>query len=443
MKNNLFDNFVSEKLSGYKPEVPSHIWDNIAAKNGDKKPPVFWLSALGKAAAIFLLLSLLGGAGYYFTKNGKSTKQGVVKKETTQPLNNVALENNTTATNEQDIIPTKKLENNAIEPIQPNQTKNDIVKIKETKNEVQASSYNKKVNVKQQTKVAITPSEIENDRNELVFGNALSIKPVTMEKKLISDFSLNKASLIKTNIPIKLFIPCPEAEKDAAGNKKYIEAYAGPDYTFNDYEDTGFAYIEKRKSSTALNFAYSAGLRYTKVFSNGISMRVGLNYSHINEKFFAKNGYEISRVFSINSVGDTTSNYLLSTPKYEKSTNTYNSIDIPVQMGYELGNGRFHVNISAGASINIVSKQKGSVIVENGLAANISASTTKADYKYKTNAGVSFLGSASVYYKVNESLHLMLEPYIRYSLSPITKSEITFKQKTHTAGLRIGIRKDL
>ena len=63
-------------------------------------------------------------------------------------------------------------------------------------------------------------------------------------------------------------------------------------------------------------------------------------------------------------------------------------------------------------------------------------------YQYKTKTGVSFIGAASVYYKLNESVHLMAEPYVRLSLSPATKPDITHKEKFHTTGIRLGIRKD-
>jgi hypothetical protein len=78
-----------------------------------------------------------------------------------------------------------------------------------------------------------------------------------------------------------------------------------------------------------------------------------------------------------------------------------------------------------------------------GNPVDISTGKSNSVYSYKTNAGVSFLGSFSVYYKLNDRFHLLAEPYLRYGLSAITKTDISLKQKNHTAGLRLGLRMDL
>ena len=59
-----------------------------------------------------------------------------------------------------------------------------------------------------------------------------------------------------------------------------------------------------------------------------------------------------------------------------------------------------------------------------------------------TRAGVGFIGAVSVYYKLNDRIHVMAEPYFRYNFTPMNKESITLKQKYNTAGLRLGIRLD-
>jgi hypothetical protein len=446
MKNNLFDVFVKEKMSGYKPDVPSHIWDNIAANNGKKKPLVFWLSPLGRvAAAIVVLLTTVGVGGYYFsTKKTAVLPNDIVKtteKNTTK--NELLVENEIPSNTEEQPEVIKEINKIKTKTVT---IKNIIEKNITPEKEQIFSKDNNKINTKASIKInSKTAEQVEIIKNDIAVNTekSLSVRDVVAEELQTNIFSANN-KLNKQIKPFGFSIPCPEAEENAAGNKKYIEVYAGPDYVFKSFEDTGSAYIEKRKASTALFYAYTAGVRYTKVFASGVSVKIGANYSQINERFFAKNGYELSRVFTVNNLGDTTSNYFVSTPKYEKSTNVYRSVDIPLQMGYEMGNGKFHGNISAGVNINIVSSQKGNVIDQAGLAVNIGSDDAKATkYKNKTNAGISFLGSATLYYKIRNKLHLLAEPYIRYGLSPSTKSELTLKQRTHTAGLRLGLRKDL
>ncbi|MEO5646772.1 MAG: outer membrane beta-barrel protein, partial [Chitinophagaceae bacterium] len=234
--------------------------------------------------------------------------------------------------------------------------------------------------------------------------------------------------------------------------------YAGPDYAFSNYKTFGDTsssnYAKKRKESTGFSSAYSAGARFTKVFNNAMSLRTGVNYSQINEKFKYINLAEIrfitvitTRVI-IRAPGDTI--YINDTLRYQQSGsrvkttyNKYRSIDIPLMFGYEMGNGKLHANLSAGAIINIYSWYKGDVLDSLYQPVSITTGKNSSQYQYKTNIGVGFITSVSVYYKLNDKWHLLLEPYFRYNLSPMSKENLNLQQRYHAAGLRAGIRLDL
>ena len=237
---------------------------------------------------------------------------------------------------------------------------------------------------------------------------------------------------------------CPSFEKDAAGNKKYLEIYGGPDYTFRSFSDTGnSAYLQKRKESTKFKSGFSAGIRYTKVFYNSMSVRGGVNYSQTNEKFTFAQGNLVQVTYIINASGDTVGSYITTGTRYKTTINKYRSIDVPIVVGYELGNGKLHANINAGAVVNIYSWQKGEVLDTALTPVSITTGKGSSPYQFKTNAGVGFIGAVSVYYKLNDRIHVMAEPYFRYNFSPMNKESITLKQKYHTAGLRLGVRLDL
>lgn len=240
-----------------------------------------------------------------------------------------------------------------------------------------------------------------------------------------------------------LDIPCPGAEKNAAGNKRYIEIYGGPDYAIRNISDTGNSeYLKQRKESAHFSSAFSVGMRYTKVFGNGMSFRTGLNYSQINEKFKFAEGNVIQVVYITDSNGDTTGSYTTTGTRYKTTHNKYRTVDVPLLIGYELGNGRIHANINAGAIVNVYSWQKGDVLDTAFKPINITTGKGSSPYQFKTNVGVGFLGAVSVYYKLNDRLHILAEPYFRYNFSPVSKSELTLKQKYNTAGLRLGLRLD-
>jgi len=251
---------------------------------------------------------------------------------------------------------------------------------------------------------------------------------------------------------------CPKIESNAAGNKMYWEVYAGPDRAYENYKSYGDTasnnYLEKRKASTKFASAFSAGVRYTKVFNNGTSVRAGINYTQVNEKFLYFNPNEIKNVtvittrVVIRAPGDTI--YISDTLQYQqtgtriKTTyNRYRNIDIPLVIGYELGNGKIHANINAGVIINVYSWYKGDVLDTLYQPVSITTGKNNSAYQFKNNIGVGFLGSVSVYYKITDKLHLVLEPYFRYNLSPMSKENLNLQQKYHIAGLHAGIRFDL
>ena len=94
-----------------------------------------------------------------------------------------------------------------------------------------------------------------------------------------------------------------------------------------------------------------------------MSVRAGFNYSQINEKFKFKQGNIVQVVYIINASGDTIGSYTVTGTRYKTTINNYRSIDIPIAMGYEVGNGRWHANINAGVVINIYSWQKGEILM--------------------------------------------------------------------------------
>ena len=102
-----------------------------------------------------------------------------------------------------------------------------------------------------------------------------------------------------------------------------------------------------------------------------------------------------------------------------------------------------HANINVGPVINVYSWQKGEVLDTALQPVSITTGKGNSTYQFKTNAGFGLMGAVSVYYKLNDKLHLMAEPYFRYNLSPLNKDNLTLKQKYNTVGLKLGLRVDL
>jgi len=492
--NSPLDKHIKEKFSDYSPDVPSHIWENIMAEKDKRKPAAIWFWGGNKKIALFILGMMVAAGGFiiYKTVHSPGIKNEAVKTKQVnaenKDLENKTVSNNitTTGSNEK-TTGDKNVETTSAN--NTNETANTISTEKNnvggSKNKTATNATDNKHNLKQdkpntdKTNPLLSSNNDDNNterstnktgykKPKKVKGTAvISYKnPDTISDDVMSDdvaannsndLLLNRlllnpgmilseknfnASIKKINIP-NLNIPCPEAEKNAAGNKKYFEIYGGPDYAMRSITDTGnSAYLQKRKESTSFSSAFSAGLRYTRVFGNGMSFRTGINYSQINEKFKFAQGNIIQVVYVIDNNGDTTGSYTTTGTRYKTTYNKFRTIDLPILVGYELGNGRLHANINAGVVVNLYSWQNGDVLDTAYQPVSITTGKNTSPYQFKTNVGIGFMGAVSVYYKITDRLHILAEPYYRYNFSPASKSDLTLKQKYNTMGLRLGLRLD-
>jgi hypothetical protein len=467
--NGLFDEHIKGQLKDYAPDVHPRIWENIIAKKEKKRPAGFWFTFFNSRNILLLgaLLLVAGGSAYFLVKKSTAKNETAIAETTENKLT----DNTVTAAVEKNNTATEKINTNDTQSISATLTTNNSVvniadnapakiaapvitavsksKIKVhsvlaamgqdddisnfTKYKKPAVTKNSNTDIKDADAAGDNPSLQNNFLQRLLFAGA---EKISADKQI--------AFLNKRLLPNVVLPDCPTIEKNAAGNKTYVEVYGGPDMAFRSLTDTAnSAYLQKRKESTTFSSAFSAGLRYTRVFNNGVSVRTGINYSQINEKFSVVLGNIVQVVYIINANGDTTGSYTTTGTRYKTNINRYKTIDVPLVFGYEMGNGRLHTNINAGVIINAYSWQKGEVLDNSNQPVSITTGKSNSPYQFKTNIGLGFIAGVSVYYKLNERLHLLAEPYFRYSLSPMSKENLTLKQKYNTAGLRIGLRLDL
>lgn len=461
--NQRFDEHIKNEFLDYTPQVHPRIWENIMKEREKKRPAGFWVQFFNRRNVLLLACLIAAGSGAFIFINKNNAAAGekdtdittATVKKTGLPVNNntatpagTTEKNNAAAAGKENTTADYTTGNNN-NPVTANSI-NNITASKTTNNDNTYTPNNKlgklTANVRQkiQVKNAAAFNDDDNTDDAATAGPKEYTLPFyffTAEKNtgLKTESHLGKRTLANVTEP-----GCPSIEKNAAGNKTYVEVYGGPDYAFRSLSDTGNSvYLQKRKESTKFSSAFSLGVRYTKVFSNGVSIRTGINYSQINEKFIYSEGNIVQVVYIINANGDTIGSYTTTGSRYKTTHNKFRTIDVPLVLGYEMGNGKLHTNINAGVIVNAYSWQKGEVLDANLRPVNITTGKANSQYQFKTNIGVGFIGSVSLYYKLNEKLHLMAEPYFRYNLTPASKEEITFKQKYNTAGLRLGLRLDL
>ena len=475
-----FDDLAKKQLGDYSPEVPSYIWDNIVAKKEKKKPYPFFLQFFNRKNLLLtagLIALLIVG---FFTLNNYTENKSEQSKS--QLISNKESETNSSNKKQQEVIQTEtavshaddkaqksgKNSQQAEEPGSKNNAGNindpesaspeifSSIKKEQDKSIIARNKgdrhfyKNAKVIIKNSKDDAL---QLDNENipalknvyagietDEAVLSSLLFYYPEIISANSVKGIELNTTMLPPMQTP-----PCPALENNAAGNKYYFEVYAGPDYASKKFSDTASSMLlQKRKESTSFRSAFSAGIRYTRVFENGASIRTGINYSQINEKF----SYVQSNVVQVTYItdpatGDTTGTFLTRGTRYKTTNNRYHTLDVPLLLGFETGNGRLHANFNAGVVLNIYSWQKGESLDTSFKPVNISTGKSASLYQYKTNIGAGFMGSISVYYKLNERLHLLAEPYFRYNFSPMNKEMLSLQEKFTTIGLRLGIRMDL
>lgn len=475
-----FDEHIKKRFGDYSPEVDSRIWERIAEKRKERKPGAVWSLLLhNRNRLLVLFLLLAGGSGAWLYINhfySNQNQQQISGKTTTASGNTVSGNNNTTqqantatATNTTSNDPSVEERNTTTtgNPASSSRISNTntiynstaVPAVYEDPSARQAPSSSRNaantfLKRKNTTRTGIqspgiitknTTGEEETDETEdaIPAGGTLLGRLSYAAEKVMAKRNAKSGPPIET--PLVNFLPgCPSVEKNAAGNKKYFELYASADYGLRSFKDTGnSAYMQKRKESTKFTSGYSAGVRFTRVFNNSMSIRGGVNFSQINEKFSYSQGNIVQVTYIINANGDTTGSYTTVGTRVKTTQNKYRTIDIPLLIGYELGNGRFHANINAGAVVNVYSWQKGEVLGDSLKPVSITTGKGNSPYQFKTNAGLGITGGVSLYYKLNDRWHIMAEPYFRYNLSPMNKEGITLKQKYNTAGLRLGIRMDI
>lgn len=474
--NQLFDNNIKEQLSNYTPEVHPGIWDNIVSKREKRKPVGFWYSFFnGRNVVLLAVLLLTTGGGAYMLLSKDSKKDTVTAEvhavkniTTTAPGttdgndNANTITDNTTTTAVGDPAPSAATSNSLNNTIKGSATVNDSKsdaagghsyltaghhKIHTRSGDVGEDDYNSSSNGR--NKKNQTGTSTATISNEEIPAEDEATNNYNLRRMLFADFQKitsgkKTATLANRSLPNIALPGCPTFEKDAAGNKTYFEIYAGPDIALRNLSDTGnSAYLQKRKESTKFSSAFSAGLRYTKVFNNGMSIRTGINYSQINEKFTFSQGSIVQVTYIINANGDTTGSFITTGTKYKTTINKFRTIDVPVLIGYELGNGKLHANINAGLMVNVYSWQKGDVLDTAYKPVSITTGKSNSPYQFKTNIGIGFMVGTSFYYKLNDKWHILAEPYFRYNLSPMSNEKLTLTQKYNTVGVRLGVRLDL
>lgn len=291
---------------------------------------------------------------------------------------------------------------------------------------------------------AVVLSETDNPALETTLATPSTLKALSVMPQSVHSTELAMYERLNASEP-----KCADF---GTGNWRfYVEALASPDLSFRNLEAREAAfeeYADFRNSTEDRMYAFSVALRLAMVSESGLTMRTGINYSQINEKFRYENGSEERTVIDLiydnsgNVIGADTS--VVIGKRTKVTYNQYQMLDIPFLLGYEFEMDRLSFNVNAGAYLNLLFKQEGDFLSPQNLEpVSFDSGNPDAYPAFKQQAGLGWYGSLGVVYKLNPLLDLMIEPHFKVFPKSVTRDQYGLRQNYMSTGLFIGLRQQI
>jgi hypothetical protein len=455
------------KLDNHASSIPTDMFDRIMGK---RKRPILWWQPNRVAAAALVLLLSLGAMGYLFL-NKKEEKVGVVgkmgenSKNTEGPLRKdyqqKSIDNQTITHNDiitfdrkinknKDLIsasaPSKwgtktasKITNNTINStvlmpptsITPN-ANTDFSEPKGTVPSQQNQSYGQIISK-------------TDDQKPINTDYLIQTLPLAQNRALEGKNTEGPPSLTNESLCAMLPDGCPTFGRRRMGKTWFIEAYGAPELMMRRLKPNSLefeSYRQARDTSETVLLGYAAGVRAAMVFDNGIVVKGGVAYVNGREKFVRDSvGYDpnIVKIIKLNTQTGATDTIIESTVGIYRTTrfNQYRSLDFSLQGGYEIAlNQNFTVGFNAGANVHLWQAKKAS-FYDSALQLQDMSNNENVFNQY---LGVNLVGSITAYWRMTDRTQIMVEPYVRHYLQPITNSNYQIQQSYTNVGLAIGLR---
>ncbi|HEX5625990.1 MAG TPA: hypothetical protein VFX48_08230, partial [Saprospiraceae bacterium] len=224
----------------------------------------------------------------------------------------------------------------------------------------------------------------------------------------------------------------------------FVDVYYAPELanrSLKGNDAISNTYAQERAQSEKPIMSYSAGVRGSMVFANGLSLRAGLSYSNNTERFdFVKERQTITREIK-DKDGNVIRTEIEELVILDKMYNHYKYFDLPILIGYERDLKDFILSLNSGLAFNLSADQSGKIYKPDiKTVYELERSGEANESIFRNNAGVSFIASVGLNYKYNERMMLLLEPSARYYLRSLSDASNPVSQKYLFLGMNIGVR---
>ena len=209
----------------------------------------------------------------------------------------------------------------------------------------------------------------------------------------------------------------------------------------SDYE----SYAQLRNTTEVFHRAHTASLRLSLISASGITLRGGIQVTRFAERFTHTSEEQQLRFLprrdaTGNVIGTDTVLQVVQTPY--NNLNRFQTVDIPLTIGYEFPLGKANFSLHAGPVFNMAFYQQGKFLAEDGeRIVDFSSSTPDAYPAFRNRLSMGFYGSVNLSYPLTPSVHLFAEPYLRVFPAAFTNTDYPLDQRYRMQGVFIGIRK--
>jgi hypothetical protein len=461
-----------EKLDNHASAVSEDMFERIM---GERRRRILWWQPSRVAASLVLLLGF-GALAYWFLNKKENSAEIVTNTDkNTEGVENFAHRNEVIVLkqNKEQNVDNQSITHNNIIILDKNTSKNkrSLSASSQTKLKTTTTSNitNRAINstVSRPTNAITTNSTTDltepkgtvpsqqNQFSELIISKTddpksqntdYLIQTLPLMQNMALTSKNTEGSPILTNESLCAMLPdgCPTFGRQRMSKTWFIEAYGAPEMMMRRLKASSSEfepYRLARDTSETVLLGYAAGMRAAMVFDNGLVVKGGISYVNGREKFMRDSlGYgKVTTTTVFDPITGTTDTTIEREVGFFRTTrfNQYRSLDFSLQGGYEMAlSSGFTLGFNAGANINLWQSKKAD-FYDSALQLQDMSNNENVFNQY---LGVNIVGSITAYWQMTERTQLMIEPYARHYLKPITNSNYKVQQSYTNVGLAIGLR---
>lgn len=224
------------------------------------------------------------------------------------------------------------------------------------------------------------------------------------------------------------------------------ELLAGPAYahsTLTAKTSESEAHLQQRLNSEFSEWSYTTLLRLAATTKSGLSIRSGVGYTQINERFEHEIGSKWETTVVIGPDGQIIAHDSTFVERYvETSNNRLRFVEIPVLLGYEKQLGKLRVGAQAGAFLGVAFDATGttySPATGDPIAFGQEGESNVLPI-FRQQATAAWYGSMTVVYNLASRYSIVAEPYFKSYPRVLSTSGYDLEQDYWMAGMQVGLR---